>query len=158
MSERTLKLAHQELMLEEGIEFATLPKHIRTKISGFNLQKSRWEKNPGLEKLFLNLQELSVEIADKIQTEVIEAGLPDEEEKPEEPPAPKEETPEEKAAILAEEKKAIAEKIKENAKKGIISRVELTEILGRHPSEIEVFDTVKISKLAFSKNFAVIVR
>ena len=156
--ERTLKLAHQELMLEEGIEFANLPKHIRTKINGFNVQKKKLEKNPGLEKLFLNLQELSVEIADNIQTEIIEAGLPDEEEKQEEPPTPKEETPEEKAAKLAEEKKAIAEKIKENAKKGIISRVELTEILGRHPSEIEVFDTVKISKLAFSKNFAVIVR
>ena len=75
-TKKTLRIAHEELMKEENIKFEDLPKDIRKNINGFNLQRKSLEKKYS-ENLFKNLQEITVEIADKIQ-DIIENNLPDE--------------------------------------------------------------------------------
>lgn len=58
---------HEQLIAEEGINFADLPEDIRKRIKGWNLLLARLGKNPEDNKLFTTLQKQSIEIADKIQ-------------------------------------------------------------------------------------------
>jgi hypothetical protein len=58
---------HEQLISEEGINFADLPEEIRKRIKGWNLLLARLQKNPEDNKLFTTLQKQSIEIADKIQ-------------------------------------------------------------------------------------------
>ncbi len=58
---------HEQLISEEGINFADLPEEIRKRIKGWNLLLARLQKNPEDNKLYTTLQKQSIEIADKIQ-------------------------------------------------------------------------------------------
>lgn len=148
-----LELAHEILMQEENLKTTDLPVQIRKSINAFNMQKKKFDKK-FTEKMYKNLQELTVDIAEKIQNWT-ERDLPEETEEPaaqespaSEPPPPPVETPEEKA-------QKIADAIKAAAVKGEIKKDKLLEILGRAPLEVEIFANVKVAKLAFSKNFVV---
>jgi len=83
---KELVFAHIELMNEEGIKEADLPKEIRQKIRGFNMQIPRYNKKP-TENLFNSLQKQTVQIADMIQ-DWMEKDIKEEEEKQEPTPPP----------------------------------------------------------------------
>jgi cobalamin biosynthesis protein CobT len=86
MSNLKLKLYHEEVIKEEGIEMSDLPLEIKKKIKGFDLMKKRWEKNPEGERgerEFIQLQKQSTKIGDMI-IDFIESDFDEDEEKEEE--------------------------------------------------------------------------
>ena len=155
MEPATLELAHEDLLAEEKISAEDLPKKIRDKIQGFNLQKKKFEKSP-TEKLANSLKISSVEIADMIQTEVVEKNAAP-------APTPAAAAPAAPAAAPAAPAPAAAkspEQIEAEIRSKIVNTNQILEkdvidILGRRAKDIETFGKTKISKLAWSKYFRV---
>ena len=50
-----LRLFHQEILEEEGMKNSDLPIELQRRIKGFDLLKSKYEKNPDDEKPILPL-------------------------------------------------------------------------------------------------------
>jgi hypothetical protein len=83
-----LRLFHQEILEEEGMKNSDLPIELQRRIKGFDLLKSKYEKNPDDEKQFILLQKNAVKLGDAIQT-FIENDYDDEDEDEDEDDAPK---------------------------------------------------------------------
>ena len=157
MEPATLELAHEDLLAEEKISAEDLPKKIRDKIQGFNLQKKKFEKSP-TEKLANSLKISSVEIADMIQTEVVEKNAAPAPTPPAAAPTPPAAAPTPPAAAPAAAKSP--EQIEAEIRSKIVNTNQILEkdvidILGRRAKDIETFGKTKISKLAWSKYFRV---
>jgi len=74
-----LRLFHQEILQEEGMKVSDLPIELQRRIKGFDLLKSKYEKNPDDEKQFILLQKNAVKLGDAIQN-FIENDYDDEDE------------------------------------------------------------------------------
>jgi hypothetical protein len=74
-----LRLFHQEILEEEGMKVSDLPIELQRRIKGFDLLKSKYEKNPNDEKQFILLQKNAVKLGDAIQN-FIENDYDDEDE------------------------------------------------------------------------------
>ncbi len=155
MATKTLKLAHEELIEEEKIAVADLPKEVKNKIQGFKILKGKFDKNP-TEKLENSLTIMSVEIADMIQTLVVEKGL--KEETPlvtgtpaSTPPLPAATTA--PIATIPKTPEQIEVEIRAKLQGDLIGEKDVLEILGRKAKDIETFSKTKISKLAWGKPF-----
>lgn len=83
-----LRLFHQEILEEEGMKNSDLPIELQRRIKGFDLLKSKYEKNPDDEKQFILLQKNAVKLGDAIQN-FIENDYDDEDEDEDEDDAPK---------------------------------------------------------------------
>ena len=83
-----LRLFHQEILEEEGMKNSDLPIELQRRIKGFDLLKSKYEKNPDDEKQFILLQKNAVKLGDAIQN-YIENDYDDEDEDEDEDDAPK---------------------------------------------------------------------
>lgn len=152
MEPATLELAHEDLLAEEKISAEDLPKKIRDKIQGFNLQKKKFEKSP-TEKLANSLKISSVEIADMIQTEVVEKNAAP---APAAPAAAAPAAPVAAAPAAAKSPEQIEAEIRSKiVNTNQILEKDVIDILGRRAKDIETFGKTKISKLAWSKYFRV---
>ena len=74
-----LRLFHQEILEEEGMKNSDLPIELQRRIKGFDLLRSKYEKNPNDEKQFILLQKNAVKLGDAIQN-FIENDYDDEDE------------------------------------------------------------------------------
>jgi len=63
----SLELAHEEIISEENISVADLPKSIRQSIQGVNMQVARYRKSP-TPALASTIKSVSVRVADEIQS------------------------------------------------------------------------------------------
>jgi len=72
----SLELAHEEIISEENILVADLPKPIRQSIQGLNMQIAKYRKTPS-PALENTIKSVSVRIADEIQ-DWLEEGIDEE--------------------------------------------------------------------------------
>jgi len=68
----SLELAHEEIIREESLSIADLPKAIRQSIQGVNMQIAKYRKTP-TPALANTIKSVSVRIADEIQDWIEEA-------------------------------------------------------------------------------------
>lgn len=106
----SLELAHQEIISEENINVADLPKSIRQSIQGLNMQMAKYKNNP-TPAMANTIKSVSVRIADEIQ-DWLEESIDEESEK-----AKEEAENKAKAEAEAKEKAEVEAKSKAEAEK-----------------------------------------
>jgi len=79
MSVDKLRVFHEEILQEEGLNVSDLPTEIQKRVRGFNLLKNKLKNNPDDENLLLQLTRQAVKLGDDVQ-DFIENDYEDEDE------------------------------------------------------------------------------